>query len=413
MIRIIFAPNCCSKNLPKWFHKGKSIWTFVFVFLHFLCLRAQIFEDKVFKDLAMNSMDLIYLQAHDQAEAALNQMVGLYPSHPAPHFLLATNRWWQSYISTTTAYHEYIKKELQTALNLNKNLANQEGMRLEYTFFQYMCYAFQTRLHTLRREWIKAANIGRKTLPFIEECIQLAEGHSEFYFSAGIYHYYAEAYPDEHPYIKPLMHFFPDGGASQGLEEMEKAASIPNFAQVEAQFYLTDIYIFWEKDFPKAIQNSKALHERYPTNTWFFAEYIRALVHGGKYEEAMQELNGIIKLFEQMDGHDSRHIPSTESTLTSKLMIRLYHYYGRALFYGKNDIGKAIEALKSSLKQAELSKIKAWEYIAHDHLLLGICYDKLGLRSSALIQYKKALQTEDNDLYKDKIKECIDSPCYE
>ncbi|MEO0900366.1 MAG: hypothetical protein AAFY71_28410 [Bacteroidota bacterium] len=376
-------------------------------------LTAQVFHDQFFRQVAKEGMDLMYRQQHEAAEDKLETLLQNYSHHPAPYFLLATNRWWQSYISTTPHYHQYIDQNLTKALELNKKLAEKEELALEYTFFQYMCHAFKTRLHTLRREWLRAANSGLHALPLIKSCIKYGEESPEFYFSAGIYHYYAEAYPEEHSYLKPLMNLFPDGSADKGLTEMEKAASIPNFTQIESSYYLTDVYIYWKEDFNKAVENARKLYAQYPSNSWFFAEYVRALNYAGKYEEALALMEKVIGLFEKMEGHSSRHISSTESPLTAKLMTRLYHYRGKALLLGRNQPKEALSSFKQSLKQAELSGIPAYAYIPSDYLYMGYCKDRLGLREEAIAFYKKALAAEDNDLIKEKAKGCLGQKCWE
>ena len=115
---------------------------------------AQVFEDQVFREKAAAGMDLVNQQRNEEAEVKLEQLLLDYPEHPAPHFLLAANRWWQSYITTSPNYHAYIAENLDKALALNKEFEKKLEFELEYTFFQYMCYAFKTRLHTLRREWL-------------------------------------------------------------------------------------------------------------------------------------------------------------------------------------------------------------------------------------------------------------------
>ncbi|MCI4670659.1 MAG: tetratricopeptide repeat protein [Bacteroidia bacterium] len=400
------------KQYTNFLSKLLLTWIVAWVQFHPETYYAQVFADQHFRQKAEEAMDLVYEQRHEEAEKLLNHLKEGYSEHPAPYFLLATNRWWQSYTSTTPHYHSYMREHLDKALELNEKLAKNEELELEYIFFQYMCYAFRTRLHTLRREWLKATNDGLKALPYVKKCIKLAEESPEFYFSAGIYHYYAEAYPEEHPYLKPIIALFPDGSATAGLEEMEKSARIKNFTQVESIFYLTDVYIFWEKDYDKAVENIYRLHSTYPSNTWFFAEYARALVFAGRYEKAIPHLEKVIGLFENIAGHQTRHIASTESPLTAKLMIRLYHYHGKALLLGRNDVSKAVQSFHNSLKQAELSGIPAYEYIPGDYLYLGYCYDRLGQRSIAKSYYQKAIDSEDNDLYKSEAKKGLKEPIF-
>lgn len=369
----------------------------------------QAFEDETFRALAAEGMDIMYQQRFDEAQTWFEEMATRYPTHPAPHFLLATNRWWQSYMSTTHAFFPYIEVQLDLGLSKSASL-DKVDTHLEYVFFQYMCYALKTRLYTHQRMWWKAANAGRKVLPFLKACMELTEETPEFYFSAGLYHYYAEAYPEEHPYLKPVVALFPDGDAHLGMEEMEQAARIPNFTQIEAQYYLVDIYLFWEKEPSKAIRLSYQLYSKYPENTWFRAEYVRACVLGRRYAQAQVHLDEMIATFEAMKGHDSQHITSEQSCYTSKLMTRIYYYQGRSL-YGRGTYKAALTAFDKSLQQAKLSQVQAYFYIPEAYYHKGLCLDELGMREEAQAAYRAAMASEDNDGVVDLAKGCLDQPC--
>ena len=373
-----------------------------------LTASAQVFHDQRFREIAQEGMELMYQQSHDEAQQKLEALKDLYPEHPGSYFLLATNRWWQSYMSTTSMYHTYIGEYLDKALELNKKFSKNEEAYLEYTFFQYMCHAFKTRLHTLRREWWSAANQGRKALPYISDCIDLAATSPEFYFSAGIYHYYAESYPAEHSYIRPLMIFFPDGSAEKGLDEMEKAASEPNFTQIESMYYLVDVYIYWEKNFEKAIELSERLYRRFPQNTWFKAEYIRSLIYGESYEKALPLLEEMIHQFESIPGYDKRHIHAGESKYTAKLMIRIYHYQGLYELWKKHDYQGAMDYFHKSLQQADLAQLDAYAYLPADYYFMGVCYDFLGMRKEARASFEKVMDLEDNEIFAKRAKNCLD-----
>lgn len=370
---------------------------------------SQVFEDTVFRKRAAYGMEVMYHQDYEKAKTLFEALQADYPNHPAPHFLLATNRWWQSYISTTEAFFPYIDQQLDAALAKNVALEKPDT-QLEYIFFQYMCYAVKTRLHTHQRAWWKAANAGRKAYPYLKECLEMKDATPEFYFGAGIYHYYAEAYPEEHPYLKPIAALFPDGDAKQGMKEMELAAGQWNFTQVEATFYLIDIYLFWEKAYTKAVRLSYQLHRKYPENTWFRAEYIRACIFGERYAQARPHLNPMIAAFEAQEGVPHRHISSEESSYTSKLMIRIYYYLGRTAWADK-DYDAGVEAFKKGLYQANVSGMGGYTYIAEAYYFLGRCYDALGKRKEAVQAYKSAISAEENDLIKADAYACLKSAC--
>ncbi|MEM7656956.1 MAG: tetratricopeptide repeat protein [Bacteroidota bacterium] len=375
-------------------------------------LNAQVFHDTHFREIAAAALEQTYNCKFEQAATQLSQLQGTYPDHPAPHFLLATNRWWQSYISTDDHYHSYIQEELVLALEKNKALKGDPSARLEYVFFQYMSYAFLTRLYTLRREWFRAANYGRRALPHLREGLSFARQSPEFYFSAGIYHYYAATYPEAHPYVRPFMVFFPDGDEELGISELRQAATVPNFTQAEAMFYLSDIFLDQPQRRQEATQLKRQLHEQYPNNAWFQVNYARSLIIKEEYDAALEVLNPLIKRMQQIPQHLKRTVNSQETPMSS--LVMQHAYYHRGLIYQRTqrpdlaflDFQKATQIISLAKREGDPTPASAWWE-------LGRAYDQQGERKKALQAYEEALDQEPSEHVSKRVEACVDVPCRE
>lgn len=376
-------------------------------------LPAQVFHDSYFRSKADEGLALTYNFQFEEAAAVFYQLEDEYADHPAPYFLLATNRWWQSYITVDETYHTYIQEQLDIALDKNEVLEDDPSTHLEYTFFQYMCYAFHTRLHILRREWLSAANEGRKALPYLRDGLDYAADSKEFFFSAGIYHYYAATYPESHVYVRPFMVFFPDGDEQKGLEELEQAAYSPNFTQAEAMYYLSDIYLNRTGDNASALDLKGALNRSYPNNSWFKLDYARALVHVQRYDEAETLLLEMMDEFEAIDDYHTRLISSVESPYTTQVMEHVYHYQGVILMKRYAAYQQAIENFDFSLTLGQWGDWDNSPLPPSNYLHMGLCYDRLGQRGAAVQAYKLALDCEEADHVQHQAKECLTSPCLE
>ncbi|MEM7367513.1 MAG: hypothetical protein AAF587_02860 [Bacteroidota bacterium] len=372
---------------------------------------AQVFHDDYFRSRAEQGLDLTYNFEFEEAEDVFEDLLEAYQDHPAPYFLLATNRWWQSYITIDETYHAYIEEQLDLALDKNEGLEDRDEAHLEYVFFQYMCYAFKTRLHTLRREWLSAANEGRKALPYLRDGLDYARSSPEFYFSAGIYHYYAATYPDKHYYVRPFMIFFPDGDEEKGIEELELAANTPNFAQPEAMYYLGDIYLQRTGALEQGIEMKRQLHRAYPNNSWFKVDYAKGLIHAQQYEEADILLTEMIAEFENLPDHRHRLISSLESTLSTQVMDRVYHYQGVVLMRYYQAYEQAIEHFGISLELGELGDWDISPLPPSNYLHIGLCYDRLEMRGDAIEAYESALDFDQADHVEVRAKACLKDPC--
>ncbi|MDX2248166.1 MAG: tetratricopeptide repeat protein [Bacteroidia bacterium] len=372
---------------------------------------SQVFYDQHFRKVAAEGIYKTYNLEYEAADKIFLSLKTEYPQHPAPLFLLSLNRWWQSYISTTPAWHAYIEKSLGDCISLNQKMKDTPGYELEYTFFQYMGYAFLTRLYILRKEWLKAANTGRKALPYLSKSLEYTRKSPEFYFSAGIYHYYAEIFPARHPYIKPFAVLFPEGNAEQGLEELEYAAGNPNFTQAEALYYLGDIYLEEEGKYARALSIKKSLAAKYPGNTWFQMEYARALVHNQRYAEAEIELQRMQKAFESLRDYQKRHITSLESNYSSQVMFRAYHYLGRIALERDKQYNRALDFFRKSNDLARIAGIDMEIHLAANLYFSGRCYEGLKQYEKAREAYLKVLDMEENHLVKSKAEACLAGRC--
>ncbi len=373
-----------------------TYWLALILLCGFVPTRAQVFQDTYFRAEARKGLDYTYNFEFEKAAQYFEQLKTQYPTHPGPLYLLAFNRWWQSYISTTRAYHTYIDANLSQALLLNQSLAGKADHELEYTFFQYMIYAFQSRMHILKREWWSGANTGRKALLYLGKGIEYSAYSPEFYFSTGIYHYYAATYPAKHTYVKPLMVFFPEGNAILGLEELRKAAMVENFTQIESLYYLGDIYLEEEHAYGKALEVKYQLMRKYPRNTWFEADYARALVHDRQFESAEEMLSSIQSVYESIHRSDQRQITSLESRYTTLLMVRVYHYLGRIALEYHRDPVRAEFFLQKSQQMITLAGLVEYEYIAINLYWLGQVHIYTGDNTKAKQAFQSVLSLEDN-----------------
>lgn len=375
-------------------------------------VRAQVFDDTTFRQRAAAGLDQVYNLAFEKAELQFLLLQKDYPNHPAPDFLLALNRWWQTYLSENTpTYYAYIDARISEALRKNAAFEERPAYELEYTFFQYMCYAFRARLFILQKDYWQAVGAGRKALTYLKKGFAFTDQAPEFFFSSGIYHYYAAAYPKDHPIVRPFMLFFPDGNAELGIQQLELAANQPNFAQTEARFYLTEIYLHKEKALEQARRNARKLALQYPKNTWFQTDYAEALLATHNYGEAEKILTGLEQRFAAVSGHETHNISALESTLTSQLMMRVYHYLGRVYLAQQQAPERCRAHFRKSLQHADFAGITEHPLLPANHFYVGTCYDRAGMREEALTAYHLALRLPENEGLKSQIKACIQAPC--
>jgi len=374
-------------------------------------LYAQVFDDPGFRPEALKGMNQTYNFAFEAAHETFQALERKYPDHPAPYFLQAVNRWWQTYLSVTMPrYYDYIEERLEIAEDKIDGLEDNEAYAQELAFFGFMVHALEARSHAYRNEWWSAMGAARRTIDPLEACIDYAGQAPEFDMVAGVYHYYVATYHESHPIIRPVLSFFPPGDVQQGLKEMERAANTPNhLAQVEAMYFLGTIYNDEINRPSQGVAMTRRLSERYPRNTWFRNDYAHALVRAGQQEKAQTILDELIDAYRSQSGHDSRHITSQSSRHTTYLMMRVYH--NRALVEMKSsDYRSALDYFTQSNRMAELSNVEEDFYLPANQLYMGICHDRLGQREQAIEAYEAVLDLDENELYKADAKRYLKTP---
>lgn len=390
----------------------KKLILFFTIWLVILGVKAQVFDDPAFTNPARKALEHVYNLEFKEANTILNRLKITYKDHPAPFFLSAVSGWWQAYLSEQTApNYEEIEELLDQSIEINDEYEDREDFELEYTYFKFMGYALKAKAHAAQGEWWKGVNAARKVISPLKAGFKFTERRPEFFFSSGIYHYYAATYADEYLIVKPFMVFFPNGDAKLGLEEMEKAAAVDNFAQVESMFYLGYIYLDEINQPKKGLAVTRKLAERFPKNTWFQADYAHALLINGQHSEAQVILQKLIDTYQQQPGANTQNITSQTSTYTTHLMLKVYHYFGKSMLFGEQAYQEAKGYLEKSFAMAKLAEVEEDNLLAEGMYYIGRCYDGLGMRAKAIEAYKEALDMDQNVYIKDEAKACIKTPC--
>jgi tetratricopeptide (TPR) repeat protein len=374
-------------------------------------LRAQLFDDPDFRPAAQQGLDQMYNLSFEAAGSTFYNLLQAHPDHPAPYFLLAFNRWWQTYLSITMPdYYGYIEDKLRKAEERLATIEDQPGYEEEYLFFKFMIHALDARAHAYRNQWWSAMNAAKRVVDPLESSLEYVGQAPEFYMLAGLYRYYVQTYHQAYPVVRPILAFFPDGDVEQGLADLEKASSTPNIGQVEAKYFLGTIYNDEIDRYAAGIRIARELASRYPRNTWFQNDYAHALLQGGEFTQSARILQDLIEGHQQQSGHASRNIDSKESRFTTYLMVRVYHNQGLLRMQGPSAYQAALDAFAQSNQMAKLAGVEEDFYLPANQLYIGMCHDYLGQRDPAIAAYRRVLDMEENARYRSRAKKYIENP---
>lgn len=327
-------------------------------------------------------IDYIYNIQFDSAEVVFKKLMLDYPDSPAGRFFLAMIDWWKIAIEPENESLDnlFFEKLEDVIYHCDQILKNDEK-NLDAIFFKGGAIGFRGRLRGLRDSWIKAADDGREALPLLQIAWSIDSTNYDLLFGMGIYNYFAEVIPDEFPYVKPLMIFFPKGNKKLGIQQLKTAAEKAKFASTESMYFLLYINYHYEDDIFEARRYASILHEKYPLNPIFHRYLGRTYIRAGDYKTASE-------IFTEIYSRAEAGLPG----YNKNAMREAAYYIGMNYrFEGKFDSSayffkKCVDISKEIDKKGDESGFQS--YAA---LNLGIVYDLMGRRDEAIEAYNYVL----------------------
>jgi tetratricopeptide (TPR) repeat protein len=372
---------------------GNIYFLSAFLFL-FVCSGAQSqwLDDPVLDQRVMRGIDKLYNYEFDRADSDFTEVIRQRPDHPAGYFFRAMVQW-ERIISNfdDESQDDKLYQMLDGVIEMCEKRLDEHPNDVTAMFFNGGAVGFRGRLRANRGKWLGAANDGIVALPLVRKAYELEPNNYDVLLGIGIYNYYASVVPENYPFVKPAMIFFPSGDRKKGLEQLRQASQNAKYAKVEAMYFLMQNYFVYEKDYASALELARKLHTKYPNNSMFHRYVGRCLVSTGYLGEAKDIFVDIEKRCSKKqlgyDTYDAREA---------------YYYLGKFDFMA----GRFDAALKSLYRSDELSrkldKDEPSGFMSLGNLLIGMIYDAQGKRQDAMQQYKKVLAMKE---YEDSHKE--------
>jgi tetratricopeptide (TPR) repeat protein len=257
--------------------------------------RAQLLQDQASLKNVQNSLDKIYNYEFDEAKPYIDQISKKYPNHPVTHILDSFVLFWKYMPIKDHPTHskEYIQK-LDLCIDAIQKRYGKNSLDPEAVFYTMVARGYMAMLYNYRGEMMSAAGEGKKAYNAFLEGLKLINKNPEFYFTSGMYNYYIEAYPEEHPMVKPVLIFFKSGDKALGLKQMDLGTRLGTITRAESCFYLSHVFLKYESRPDKAVPYMEKLVTQYPRNPIYLMKYLETQVLAGNYDEAQQRM-GVLK----------------------------------------------------------------------------------------------------------------------
>jgi hypothetical protein len=250
-------------------------------------LQAQILRDSASLKLVKEATGYVYNMQFDDAVSVCNKINDIYPDHPVVLLLKCMISYWQNFPLTATSpnrvsFEGYLHKCIEKCENYKPEDEAEYILATQCARGLLLLFYADNDLNS------KVFSLAKNSYRYMRRAFEFTQTFPDFYFFTGLYNYYREAYPEAHPFYRPLLILFPRGDRTKGLKELQTAFEKSIFMQSEASYFLSSNYKYFENNYQKASVFSKALYRRYPANMEYRSNCIEDLLLSRKYDEAEQ-----------------------------------------------------------------------------------------------------------------------------
>lgn len=285
--------------------------------------------------------------------------------------------WWQIQLDPhNRSRDEAFQKQADNVISDIERWTRREPMRAEAWFYLGGSIGARAQWRALRGETLAAARDGKRIKEALERALALDPALQDAYFGIGLYHYYAAVAPAAARMLRWLL-LLPGGDRVEGLAEMQRARNGGQLLRSEADYQLHLVYLWYEKQAPRALEFLTALAERYPHNPHFPQQI--GEIEDRYLERHTASLHTWETLLERARSRQVAESDMAQARAQLGVALELYHL---------GQLEEAIPHLRSVIDTRPRAPVGA-EAVAQ--LQLGYVYDRLSRRDQAVAAYRAAL----------------------
>jgi tetratricopeptide (TPR) repeat protein len=300
--------------------------------------------------MVQQALQHIYNLDYDSAEPIINDLEPRIGDHPGYPLLQAvyTNWKYRPLKDGTQGFEDFVQY-LNRAMEMASAFLEKDENDVEGIFFSLAAHGFQAQLYADLGYEFKALGSAKNAYNYIKKGFDLVDQYPEFYFPCGIYNYYRQKYPEEHPFYKTFMWIFREGDKEEGIKMLQKGVVEAVFTKAECLTYLAHINLRYEGQPEAVMPYVRELIELYPQNLNFIALYAETLIQ-------MKKFKNLTPLVFRLRSSDNK----------------FYQYIGE-IFYAiyleqsEDDLDGAMEALD---RARDISETQGVSVLHYDSMLL-------------------------------------------
>ncbi len=250
-------------------------------------VHAQILYDSTAVGMIRLTVSHIYNMEPEKAREEFSLIEQSYPGHPVIYLLKGFMTYWENYpLLPGSRECDVFEENLHSCIDLSIRKPYSDNFEAESVLANICARAMLLMFYADNDLTFNVIPLATGSYKYLKKTFDFTSVFADFYFFTGLYNYYREAYPQNHPVYRAVASVFPRGDVKKGLEELEKSARLSVFLKAESYGMLTWIYAGYENNFPKALSYSSALNTLYPRNPMYKAYNIKNLLLLREYDQA-------------------------------------------------------------------------------------------------------------------------------
>lgn len=284
-------------------------------------------------------------------------------------------RWWRIQMDPHDRTRDgAFEEEANRAISLMETWTREEPARAEAWFYLGGAMGARAQWRALRGDTLGAARDGTRIKSALERALDLDPTLDDAYFGIGLYRYYADVAPAVVRLLRWLL-LMPGGSREEGLEAMQRARR-GQILGSEADYQLHLVYLWYEKDVPRALALLESLRARHPHNPHFVQRIAEILDH---HEDHAASLRTWQALLARAGAGDVALAEMTRVRARLGVALELDH------------LGQPDAAIPHLLSVIDAKPQAPTGAAAQAHLQLGHIYDRASRRDDAIASYRAAL----------------------
>lgn len=354
-----------------------------------------LIDDDAFREDATVAIDSLYNRNAEASQEIMREWQQNHPEHPIWTVWEAMELWW---VVLEDLYDESHDDKLFDAMAKSEHQAGRllrsESDHPDALLIRALATGYAARHYSNRGQWVKAAQIGRRSYNAYERIMEVRPDLKDNSFVEGMKLYYAAYIPDEYPAVRAVSWFLPDGDREKGLIAIDEAAANGVFSRPEATYFMGNILLNYEGEYDRAIGYFRTLVDQYPNNGYYRRLLVRTLFNQQRFTDVISEAENALN-------HWELNQPGNEKVLREEIL----YWRGRAHYRMRNMAAAADDFQQTINLGKELSNTEKRPFYSLANYFAGRTAERLEDNERAKAYYNTAINGSDNGDVRSRARE--------